>query len=116
MDEEYDALPSLPALSRHLGVPQEIVDRAPSADLWEGQTDEDEIGHSYDTVDAYLHYSIDRRFNRSELIRLGFEPELIDRLQRRVRHNQYKRRPPIIAKLAARTVNLDYRYARDWGV
>ena len=104
------------ALSRHLGVPQDIVDRPPSADLWEGQTDEDEIGHSYDTVDAFLHYSIDRRFGRSELERLGFDADLIDRLQRRVRHNQYKRRPPIIAKLAARTVNLDYRYARDWGV
>lgn len=104
------------ALSRHLGVPSEIIDRPPSADLWEGQTDEDEIGHSYDTVDAFLHYSIDRRYTRSELERLGFDSDLIDRLQRRVRHNQYKRRPPIIAKLAARTVNLDYRYARDWGV
>lgn len=104
------------ALSRHLGVPQEIIDRPPSADLWEGQTDEQELGHEYDVVDAFLHYSIDRRFGRSELERLGFEAELIDGLQRRVRHNQYKRRPPIIAKLAARTVNLDYRYARDWGV
>ncbi|MCH2101748.1 MAG: NAD+ synthase [Planctomycetes bacterium] len=104
------------ALSRHLGVPQSILDRPPSADLWEGQTDEEEIGHSYDTVDAFLYYSIDRRFNRSDLKQLGFEGELIDRLQQRVRQNQYKRRPPIIAKLAARTVNLDYRYARDWGV
>jgi len=104
------------ALSRHLGVPVEIIDRPPSADLWEGQTDEQELGHSYDAVDAFLHYSVDRRYTPAELRKLGFATETIEGLQNRVRLNQYKRRPPIIAKLAARTVNLDYRYARDWGV
>jgi NAD+ synthase len=103
------------ALSKHLGVPQAIVDRPPSADLWEGQTDEQELGYSYDQIDAFLHYWIDRRYCEAELSALGFEASTIKDLTRRVRINQYKRRPPVIAKLANRTVNLDFRYARDWG-
>ena len=103
------------ALAKHLGVPKGIIDRPPSADLWEGQTDEEELGFTYDEVDSFLHFSIDRRYTREELLRAGFSPKLSETLQRRVQINQYKRRPPVIAKLANRTVNLDYRYARDWG-
>ncbi len=104
------------ALSRHLGVPQPIIDRPPSADLWEGQTDEQELGFSYDAVDALLHHQIDRRWPRAALLEAGFPAAFVDQVAHKVRANQYKRRPPVIAKLANRTVNLDYRYARDWGV
>ncbi|MBC8329703.1 MAG: NAD+ synthase [Planctomycetes bacterium] len=104
------------ALSRHLGVPQAIIDRPPSADLWEGQTDEQELGFSYDEVDALLHLQVDRRYPREALLEAGFPAAFVDRVARMVRASQYKRRPPVIAKLANRTVNLDYRYARDWGV
>lgn len=103
------------ALSRHLGVPSEIIDRPPSADLWAGQTDEDELGFTYDSIDALLFRLIDRRESRESLIEQGFQADFIDTISKRVRINQYKRRPPLIAKVAARTVNLDYRYARDWG-
>ena len=104
------------ALARHLSVPRGIVERAPSADLWEGQTDEQELGFTYDEVDALLHLQVDRRYPREALVARGFAPEFVDRIAATVRRNQYKRRPPVIAKLANRTVNLDYRYARDWGV
>ncbi len=103
------------ALSRHLGVPAAIIDRPPSADLWAGQTDEQELGFTYDSIDALLFRLIDRRQSRESLLAEGFDPEFIDAISERVRINQYKRRPPLIAKVAARTVNLDYRYARDWG-
>ena len=103
------------ALSRHLGVPQGIVDRPPSADLWEGQTDEDELGFTYDAVDALLHRLVDRRMTAERLQAEGFPADFVEMIAKRVRLNQYKRRPPLIAKVAARTVNLDYRYARDWG-
>lgn len=103
------------ALSRHLGVPQGIVDRPPSADLWEGQTDEDELGFTYDAVDALLHRLVDRRMTPERLQAEGFPADFVELISKRVRLNQYKRRPPLIAKVAARTVNLDYRYARDWG-
>ncbi|RMH04886.1 MAG: NAD+ synthase [Planctomycetota bacterium] len=104
------------ALARHLGVPAEIVARPPSADLWEGQTDEQELGFRYAEVDALLHRLVDRRRPRAALIADGFPAEFVDRIATRIRASQFKRRPPVIAKLAARTVNLDFRYARDWGV
>jgi NAD+ synthase len=103
------------ALSRHLGVPSAIIERPPSADLWAGQTDEDELGFAYDAIDALLFRLIDRRQSRDSLLAEGFAANFIDSISERVRINQYKRLPPLIAKVAARTVNLDYRYARDWG-
>jgi len=103
------------ALSRHLGVPDAILARAPSADLWEGQTDEQELGASYPELDALLHRMVDRRTSRERLIELGFAPAFVDATAERVRRSQFKRRTPIIAKLANRTINLDWRYARDWG-
>ena len=103
------------ALSRHLGVPLGILDRPPTADLWEGQTDEEELGFTYQEVDALLHRMVDQRFSRKALLDAGFARDFIEKVEGIVRRNQYKRRPPIVAKLANRTINLDYRYARDWG-
>ncbi len=103
------------ALARHLGVPEAILQRPPSADLWAGQTDEEELGFTYAAVDALLHRLVDRRYSVERLIAQGFERSFVLAVQERVRRNQYKRRPPVIAKLAQRTINLDYRYPRDWG-
>jgi NAD+ synthase len=47
---------------------------------------------------------------------MGYDRAFVDAVTRRVRLNQYKRRPPIIAKLSARTVDREFRYPRDWGV
>ncbi|MHC4263438.1 MAG: NAD+ synthase [Planctomycetota bacterium] len=103
-------------LARHLDVPAEIVDKAPSADLFEGQTDEDDLGFSYDAADRVLFDMVDRRFSREELLAAGHLEELIDKVARRVVINQYKRVPPVIAKLSERTINMDFRYLRDWGI
>lgn len=103
------------ALARHLGVPKEIVARKPTPDLWEGQTSEGELGFLYSEVDKLLYYLVDRRYTEEELVEKGFKLDFIRRISYRVRSNQYKRRPPIIAKLSNRTINLDYRYLRDWG-
>lgn len=103
------------ALSSHLGVPAEILRRAPSADLWEGQTDEQDLGATYEALDALLHRMVDRRYSRAKLLELGFTASFVDGIAERVRRHHYKRRPPVIAKLANRTINLDWRYARDWG-
>ncbi|MFK5956841.1 MAG: NAD+ synthase [Planctomycetota bacterium] len=103
------------ALSRHLGVPLGIIERPPSADLWDGQTDEEELGFTYDAIDSLLFRMIDRRYAPHTLEAEGFEATFVETISKRVRLNQYKRRPPLIAKVASRTVNLDYRYARDWG-
>lgn len=103
-------------LARHLGVPTEIVDKAPSADLFEGQTDEDDLGFTYDAADRVLFDMVDRRATRAELLEAGHPLELVDAVARRVVRNQYKRLPPVIAKLSERTINKDFRYLRDWGV
>ncbi|MFN0158717.1 MAG: NAD+ synthase [Bacteroidota bacterium] len=103
-------------LARALGVPMQIIEKPPSADLWQGQTDEDEFGFSYDQVDHLLYYMIDERRSVSELIELGFKKKLIDRVRSMVQKNQFKRLPPLIAKVSNRTMNIDFRYPRDWGI
>lgn len=103
-------------LARHLDVPAEIVDKPPSADLFEGQTDEADLGFTYAAADRVLHQMVDRRASRADLLAAGHAAELVEAVARRVVRNQYKRLPPVIAKLSERTINMDFRYLRDWGV
>ena len=102
-------------LARHLALPAEILDKKPSADLWAGQSDEEEMGFTYDEVDRLLYLLVDRRYRRDECVALGFAPQLVDAVRARVQGSQYKRRLPVIAKLSHRTIDRDFRYARDWG-
>ena len=104
------------SLARHLKVPAEIIHKAPSADLWAGQTDEEELGFTYEAVDRLLYYMVDRRFEADDLVQLGFEARFIEAVYRRIQTSQYKRRPPVIAKISARTIDRDFRYPRDWGL
>lgn len=103
-------------ISRYVGVPREVIEKPPSADLWEGQTDEEELGLAYDEVDAILHYIIDLRYSREDILEMGFPAETVDGIQRLIQRSQYKRRLPLIAKVSQRTIDRDFRYARDWGV
>ena len=103
-------------LAEAIGVPDPIVKKKPTADLWIGQTDEGELGLSYGEVDKLLYQMIDERRNDDELLELGFSNNLIKKVRTLVQKNQFKRRPPTIAKISHRTVNVDFRYARDWGV
>lgn len=103
------------ALSAYLGVPQEIIAKAPTADLWTGQTDESELGFTYEEADRLLYHMVDLRWSREELANLGFTLDLIDRVMRMVRNSQYKRRIPLIAKISPRSIDRDFRYSRDWG-
>lgn len=102
-------------LARALGVPRNIVEKTPTADLWEGQSDEAELGISYNRLDSLLYRLVDERRSDDELAKLGFEPEFVSRVKLLIQKSQFKRRPPLIAKVSYRTVNVDFRYARDWG-
>ncbi len=83
-------------LARHLGVPDAVINKAPSADLWEGQTDENELGFTYDEVDQLLYLLIERGYSPEACIEHGFERNFVERVVRRVRQNQFKRvMPPI---------------------
>jgi NAD+ synthase len=103
------------SLAAHLGVPERILSKEPTGDLWVGQTDEGELGFSYAEVDRLLVLLVDRRWRRAELLQAGFAPEFVDRVTTMIRRNHYKRRMPVIAKLSHRTMDRDFRYARDWG-
>lgn len=102
-------------LSEALGVPKEVIEKQPSADLWAGQTDEEELGFSYRSVDELLYSMVDLRMNRYELIDAGFETDFIDTVSAKIKNSHFKRRLPIIAKVSNRTIDRDFRYARDWG-
>jgi len=103
------------AMARALALPQRVIEKPPSADLWEGQSDEQELGFQYAVVDMLLYHLVDERRTRAELRALGFADDFVALVARRVRDNQYKRRPPLIAKLSTRTIDRDFRYPRDWG-
>ncbi len=102
-------------LAEALGIPQHIIDKKPTADLWVGQTDEGELGFSYRQVDELLYLIIDERRTDEEMIEYGFERDFIRKVRNIIQRNQFKRRPPTVAKISYRTVNVDFRYARDWG-
>jgi NAD+ synthase len=101
-------------LARAVGVPQTIIDKAPSADLWQGQTDEGELGFTYDQADAILYRLVDERRSIQEVIALGFDERIVRRIVTLMARNHFKRVPPPVAKLSARTIGIDFLYNRDW--
>ncbi len=101
-------------LSILLGVPDIIVRKPPTADLWVGQTDEDELGFSYAQADLILYHLVDRRLRPAELIAAGFDAKLVSDIRERVRRSHYKRVMPLIAKVSLRTIGHDFLYPRDW--
>ncbi len=102
-------------LAAEMGVPRSILEKPPSADLWEGQTDEDELGFTYEMADQVLYLLVDERYTVDEVVAEGFEREFVERLWRQVRRNHYKRTMPNVAKLSRRSIGHDFLYLRDWG-
>lgn len=102
-------------LSRELGIPAPILDKAPSADLWDNQTDEGELGFTYEEVDRLLYLLIDQRYSPADCLDAGFAETFVQTVVRRIRRNHFKRVLPPIAKLSNRTIGYDFLYLRDWG-
>jgi len=102
-------------LSRAMNIPAVIIDKPPSADLWVGQTDEDELGFTYEEVDMLLYLLVDQRYSAQECVEEGFDQNFVSAVTARVRRNQFKRMMPPVAKLSNRTVGYDFLYLRDWG-
>jgi NAD+ synthase len=80
-----------------------------------GQTDEAELGFTYEEVDRALSLLVDQRFEVADLIAEGFDEKFVRAVYKKVQSSQYKRRLPVIAKVSARTIDRDFRYPRDWG-
>ncbi len=102
-------------LAKEMGVPEVILAKPPSADLWLGQTDEGELGFSYADVDKLLYLLVDQRYSPEECAAAGIDEVFVRKVLDRIRRYHYKRVMPPIAKLTNRTVGYDFLYLRDWG-
>ncbi len=102
----------LRAVAGALGVPHEILDKPPSADLWPGQTDEGELGAGYDDLDRVLFALVDRRWSVERCLAAGVDPKLVAWVAARVARNEFKRQTPPVAKLSLRTPGVDHLYPR----
>jgi NAD+ synthase len=101
-------------LARFLNVPDTIVTKKPSADLWKDQTDEGEIGVTYKELDEILYFLIDCRLKEGEIEKVGYSRETIKKIKHMIVNSQYKRTIPPVCKMHPRTIGMDFRYLRDW--
>jgi NAD+ synthase len=99
-------------VARHLGVPERILAKPPSADLWPGQTDETELGFTYDAVDRILYALVDRRWTVDRCVAAGLDRRLVEAVARRVALMEFKRQTPPVAKVSLRTPGIDHLYPR----
>ena len=102
----------LRAVAECLGVPEQILSKPPSADLWPGQTDEGELGASYDELDRILYALVDRRWSVDRCVRAGLPADLVERVARTVARMEYKRQLAPVAKVSLRTPGIDHLYPR----
>ena len=86
-------------LSRYLKIPNELIEKKPSADLWEGQTDEQEMGLTYKEADQVLYRMLEENKTVEEILAEGFSKDLVDNILKRMNRSEYKRRMPLIAKI-----------------
>ncbi|MDX1503730.1 MAG: NAD+ synthase [Thermoanaerobaculia bacterium] len=101
------------SLARHIGVPDAVIDKKPSADLWPGQTDEEELGFDYGVADEVLYLMFNLGLQVEEVVELGYEPEVVARIDRLERAFRFKRRLMLIARLSGSAINLDREIPRD---
>jgi len=95
------------ALGAHLGIPEPVLSKPPTADLWEGQTDADELGFDYRDADPILYWHHEQGLPREALVAAGFPATLVDAVLRAYRRNRFKWRPTVIARVSASAVNVD---------
>lgn len=86
-------------LAEYLGVPKKIIVKSPSAGLWQGQTDEGELGFSYQEADPLLRLHFDKGYSWEEIFKKGFKKRVVFKIKRWVEKNEFKRKVPIIAKI-----------------
>jgi NAD+ synthase len=102
-------------LARHLGVPAPVIDKPPSAGLYPGQTDEGDMGLTYEELDSVLK-GMELNLGLEVIARkTGLPPATVAKVESMVRRTEHKRRMPLIPKIGARTVGIDWRRAVQWG-
>lgn len=101
-------------LGQYLGVPEKILKKTPSAGFWTGQTDEGDLGLTYDEADKILFKLVDQMIPKKEVISSGFQKESVEKIIRLIKKSEFKRKMPPIPKISARTVGHDFLYPYDW--
>jgi NAD+ synthase len=102
------------SLAQFMGMPERIIKKTPSADLWPGQSDEKELGEKYKVLDEILYLYVDQRKTREEIIALGYNENAVNIVFERIYKTQYKRTFPPVAKFSPRTVGIDFLYPHDF--
>jgi NAD+ synthase len=87
-------------LARSLGVPEKIVTKAPSADLYAGQSDEGEFGFTYEEVDRLLFLLAEKGYTSDECKRAGYSPEMVKTVTEMMESNRFKGSPPVMADVS----------------
>lgn len=100
-------------LARHLELPSQVIEKAPSADLWPGQTDEGELGFGYETADEVLYLLFEAGLRPEEVVERGYEERVVRRIVSLEQQFRFKRRLMLIARLSGSAVNLDQEIPRD---
>lgn len=103
-------------LARYLQVPEPLIVKKPSADLWAGQSDEEDLGFTYAEVDALLENLIEKRKTIADLLANGFKQEFITKVIGLINRSQFKRRMPLIAKVSLRPIDSDFSYPKEWEI
>lgn len=101
------------ALARHLGIPDVIVEKPASADLIEGQTDERDLGITYDKADRILHWLL-LGMTPEQVAARGFEPEEVAIVSRRLHSTHWKRRLPTVAMVSSTAIGENYLRPVDY--
>jgi len=100
-------------LAAYLDLPARVVDKKPSADLWPGQTDEEELGFDYPTADEVLYLMFNFGLADEEVIALDYPESVVSRIVTLEENNRFKRRLMLIARLSDSAINLDREIPRD---
>jgi len=100
-------------LAEYLGVSKSIIKKPPSADLWDGQSDEADLGYTYAQLDEVMKLYVEDRISQEDIISQGYDEKMTNMIIERIFRNHFKRKMPVIAKLTSRTVNHDFNYPRD---
>jgi len=100
-------------LAEYLGVSKSIIQKPPSADLWDGQSDEADLGYTYAQLDEAMKLYVEERLSREEILKRGIDETMLDMIIQKFFRNHFKRKMPVIAKLTSRTLNHDFNYPRD---
>ena len=100
-------------LAEYLNISKSIIKKPPSADLWDGQSDEDDLGYTYAQLDEAMKLYVEERLSVEEIVAQGIDKKMLDMIVKRIFRNHFKRKMPVIAKLTSRTINHDFNYPRD---